>query len=680
MKYRSDIDGLRSVAVLSVVAYHFFPPILPGGFIGVDIFFVISGYLISSIIFAEIAKNDFSILKFYRRRINRIFPALSCVLVASLAFGWIALFPDEYASLGKNVVASTVFLENIFLWMQTGYFDSDSVRKPLLHIWSLGVEEQFYIVYPPMLVLAHRLRILNERFLAICCLISFCLSIYVLSYSQSADFYLPFTRFWELAVGGMVAWRERSVADGRPPLLVGRIRPDWLSLAGMLAIVAGFFLYDARTPFPGAAALLPVVGAALIIGSGSLSYPSRFLSNRAAVFVGKISYPLYLWHWPLLAFVYVVNIEKPEPSIRVVLVALAFVLAIATWLLVETPIRKRHNNGRTAVVLLIVMTGLAAAGLFIAQDGGVASRAVNRINAGAVVRASGIDNPPLPVQDCATPKAVSKLFRNCIQERHGKANFVLLGDSKADALYHGLMKSSLPGGRWLYLGGADATSFGAPLPLVSDDPAWARVQSQSRAAIDYIVHDPDIKLVLYAAALRNVYQLDDNGGTGRIFSAYDHRYLRRLNNNRLIAPAQVAVMNAVGRLVGAGKTVAILVDNPPLPLLRSCHGRVTASTTLNGLLGLRNDAADPDCNYPTDRYRADAKVYLDMLAAVKVRFGDKVIVLDLTSFYCRENGGRTCGTSLSGTALYGYTDHISSNTAGLVGQAINERLRPEDAP
>lgn len=153
MKYRSDIDGLRSIAVLSVVAYHYFPPILRGGFIGVDIFFVISGYLISTIIFNELDKNMFSILNFYRRRINRIFPTLSVVLVASLAFGWIALFPDEYASLGRNTLASAAFLENIFLWMQSGYFDSDSVKKPLLHIWSLGVEEQFYIIYPPMLVL-----------------------------------------------------------------------------------------------------------------------------------------------------------------------------------------------------------------------------------------------------------------------------------------------------------------------------------------------------------------------------------------------------------------------------------------------------------------------------------------------------------------------------------------------
>ena len=678
MKYRRDIDGLRSVAVLSVIAYHYFPPVLPGGFIGVDIFFVISGYLISTIIFAEIEKRDFSILKFYRRRVNRIFPALACVLLASLAFGWLVLFPDEYASLGRNVVASAAFLENFFLWTQTGYFDSDAVKKPLLHIWSLGVEEQFYILYPPLLVVAHRMRLLGEKFLAACCLLSFIASIVALRYSQSADFYFPFTRFWELALGGMVAWRERAVAGGRPAVLVGRVHPAVLSYLGLGLILAGFFLFNAATPFPGVAALLPVAGAAAIIGSGSLARPSLVLSNRAAVFVGKISYPLYLWHWPLLAFLYIINIEKPEPPVRLVLVAVTFVLATATWLLVETPIRKRHNNGRAALVLLGGMIVIAGLGWIVAAEGGIADRRVNRINAGAVVRASGIDNPPLPVHDCGAPDAVAKLFRNCIGQRQEAARFVLLGDSKADSLYHGLMSSSRPGGRWLYLGGADATSFGAPLPLVTADPIWSRVQSQSRAAIDYIAHDPDIRVVLYAAALRNLYQLDDNGGAGRLFSAYDHRYLRRLQNNPLAGPARAAVANAVGQLVAAGKTVAFLVDNPPLPLLRTCHGRLTASEGLNDLMGLRNMAADPDCAYSRQRYRRDAKVYLDMFDSLKAQFGDKVVILDYTDFYCREAGGAVCGTSRDGNALYGYTDHISSYSAGLVGRSINDRLAPFD--
>ena len=676
MKYRSDIDGLRSVAVLSVVAYHYFSPVIHGGFIGVDIFFVISGYLISGIVIGEIGNNNFSILRFYRRRITRIFPALACVLIASLMLGWIILFPDEYKSLGNNVLASTAFLENIYLWLQSGYFDSDSVKKPLLHIWSLGVEEQFYIIYPPMLMLAHRLRILNGKFLAVCCLISFCASLYVIKYSQSADFYLPFTRYWELSVGGMLAWRERVVDRGLAPVRSARAVPAAvLSGAGMLAILAGFFLINTRTPFPGAAALVPVLGAALIIGAGPTSWLNRLaLSNRAAVFVGKISYPLYLWHWPLLAFLYIVNIEKPEPPVRVVLIAIAFLLAIATWLLLETPIRRRHNDGRTAIILLAVMGAIGAAGLTIALNGGLDGRAVNRINAGTVVHASGIDSPPLPVHDCTVPKAVAKSFRNCIEQRNGPAHFILLGDSKADALYRGLMKSSRPGGRWLYLGGADATTFGAPMPLLSTDPAWSNVQFQSRAAIDYIAGDKDISVVLYAVALRNIYRLDDNRGAGRLFSAYDNRFLARLPGSPLKASAQAAVMAAVGRLVAAGKTVAMLVDNPPLPTLRSCNGRLTAFDPLNRVLDLRKGGTDPDCIYSKEKYRHDAEIYFDMLGNLKSMYGDRVIILDYTDFYCQENGGTACGTSYKGTALYGYTDHISSDTAGVVGRLINDRL------
>jgi peptidoglycan/LPS O-acetylase OafA/YrhL len=677
MKYRRDIDGLRSIAVLSVIAYHYFPPVLRGGFIGVDIFFVISGFLISGIIFHEIDNRDFSILRFYRRRINRIFPALACVLVASLALGWVTLFPDEYKSLGRNVIASTAFIENIFLWMQAGYFDSDSVKKPLLHIWSLGVEEQFYIIYPPMLLLAHRLRILNAKFLIACGLLSLFTSIYVLRFSQSADFYMPFTRYWELSVGGILAWRER---EGTSHVTLPVWLPAVLSWAGLLAILAGFVLIDARTPFPGTAALLPVSGAALLVGAGPQSRPNRLLlSNRAAVFVGKISYPLYLWHWPLLAFLYIVNIEKPEPPVRLVLVLIAFVLATATWLLVETPIRRHGNNGRTAIVLLAVMGLIGATGWTIARNDGIDARTVNRINAGAVVRASGIDNPPLPVHDCAVPDPVAKLFRNCIGGRKGATPFILLGDSKADALYHGLMSTSLPGGDWLYLGGADATTFGAPTPMLTDNPAWAHSQPQSRAAIDYIVGNRNIRVVLYAVALRNTYLLDANAGAGRIFNAYDHRFLTKLKGTALAGPAQAGVMAAVGRLVKAGKTVAILADNPPMPVLRSCNGRLTASDTLNRLLGLHQGGADPDCVYAKAKYRADAKIYFDMLDRIKHSYGNSVVILDYTDFYCQDFGGKACGTSINGNAIYGYTDHISSITAGIVGRSINTRLQGFDS-
>ena len=679
MKYRRDIDGLRSVAVLSVILYHYFPPVLHGGFIGVDIFFVISGYLISGIIFSEIADNDFSILRFYRRRVNRIFPALGCVLITSLLLGWIILFPDEYKSLGRNTLASTAFIENIYLWMQSGYFDSDSLKKPLLHLWSLGVEEQFYIIYPPMLIVAHKLRILNGKFLSVCCIFSFSVSIYMLQHSQSADFYMPFTRYWELSVGGLLAWRERAGIDA-PKLPWMRGLPlDVLSCAGIVALLAGFFLIDARTPFPGGVALLPVLGAALIIGAGPLTKLNRFLlSNPAAVFVGKISYPLYLWHWPLLAFLFIANIEKPEPPVRLVLVVVAFALATATWLLLEMPIRKRHNNGRTTVLLLVGMAAIGAAGWAIGQHSGVEGRSVNQINGGTVVRASGIDSPPLPIHNCATPDLVAKQFRNCIQMPNGPARFVLLGDSKADALYQGLMKSSLPGGKWLYLGGADAATFGSPTPMLSAHPAWARVQPQSRAAIDYIIGNRDIRVVLYAVALRNVYLLDDNAGAGRLFNAYDHRFLTRLKGSELAVPAKAAIMESVRKLTNAGKTVAILADNPPLPPLRACNGRLTASDTLNRLLNLRKGASDPDCLYSKAKYRDDAKIYFDMLDNLKSTYGDKVIILDYTDFYCEENGGKACGTSHAGNALYGYTDHISSYTASLIGKSINQHLQPFD--
>ncbi|MET4426573.1 acyltransferase family protein [Bradyrhizobium sp. RT3a] len=347
--YRPDIDGLRAVAVISVVLYHAFPKVLGGGYVGVDIFFVISGFLISKILFAEIAEHRFSFLAFYERRIRRIFPALAVCLAAVLAYGFVTLTPDELAQLGKHVFLGAGFLSNIGLWSESGYFDGAATYKPLLHLWSLGVEEQFYILWPALLWLAFKLKTRLGRLIALLFLASFIVNLALSITDISADFYLPVSRFWELLAGASLAWRGQLVFSPN--------FRSWISVAGLAAIVTSAALFTAEMRFPGWLALLPVAGAAAVILAGPEATVNRIVfSNRAVVFVGLISYPLYLWHWPLISYAYVIRLGKPPtPLMALGLAAASFLLAWATYRFIEYPVRfGRHRHLRTVIVAACV--------------------------------------------------------------------------------------------------------------------------------------------------------------------------------------------------------------------------------------------------------------------------------------------------------------------------------------
>ena len=366
--YRPDIDGLRAFAVLSVVLYHAFPQVVRGGYVGVDIFFVISGFLISSILFHEMTEHRFSLTIFYGRRIRRIFPALAVCLAAVLAYGFVALTPLELAQLGKHVFFGAGFLSNIVLWSESGYFDSAATYKPLLHLWSLGIEEQFYILWPALLWLAFRLKAKMGRLLAVLFLASFTINVALSITDISADFYLPVSRFWELLAGAGLAWWRQFV-------LSPNIR-SWMSFAGLTALLTSAALFTAEMRFPGWLALLPVAGAAAVILAGPEAAGNRiFFSNRAVVFVGLISYPLYLWHWPLISYAYVIRLGKaPTPLMATALVAGSFLLAWVTYRFIEYPVRfGAHRHRRTQIVAACVAV-LGACGLALWTKNGFPDR------------------------------------------------------------------------------------------------------------------------------------------------------------------------------------------------------------------------------------------------------------------------------------------------------------------
>jgi peptidoglycan/LPS O-acetylase OafA/YrhL len=358
-KYRPDIDGLRAIAVSSVVAFHTFPNFFKGGYVGVDIFFVISGYLISGIIVDAVERDRFSYLDFYIRRIRRIFPALVIVIAATLVVGWYVLLPDEFERLGKHLAAGAGFATNLVLWSEAGYFDVSSDTKPLLHLWSLAIEEQFYILWPLILGLVwRRKRGLLFATLSIAA-ISFAYNVISVVHHPVAAFYSPLARFWELMLGGILAYLVRQKGEWLAQFRTQR------AAGGLLLIGVSVFALNREFAFPGYWALFPTVGAFLVISAGFTNWISRYvLGNRLMVGVGLISYPLYLWHWPILVFAKIVKGGLLTPTDRVTAIAASVALAFLTYRFVEYPIR-HSSTMRIPQGLAAAMAGAGALGLLI---------------------------------------------------------------------------------------------------------------------------------------------------------------------------------------------------------------------------------------------------------------------------------------------------------------------------
>lgn len=374
---RDDVDGLRAVAVLSVLAFHAAPGALQGGFAGVDVFFVISGFIISSILFKNLDRGTFSFAEFYARRIRRIFPALVLVMLCCLAAGWVFLFADEYAQLGKHVAAGASFVSNIALWAESGYFDNSGETKPLLHLWSLGIEEQFYIFWPFVAWLAWKLRFNLAVVAAAIVAVSFSLNLTGANHDPVATFYSPQTRFWELLLGTLLSW----MALYRPHVVTGRgiAVSNGFAIAGAM-LLACSFVFLRSEGFPGLWAVGPVAGAFLLIAAGPKAWINRvLLSNRIFVWFGAISFPLYLWHWPLLSFGRIIQGDTPSALIRLGAVGLSIVLAWLTVQLIERHMRAPDHGRLKVAFLCAVMTMTGIAGYLVYREAGMPSRAMAQI-------------------------------------------------------------------------------------------------------------------------------------------------------------------------------------------------------------------------------------------------------------------------------------------------------------
>jgi peptidoglycan/LPS O-acetylase OafA/YrhL len=480
--YRADIDGLRGISVLAVVAFHAFPDLAPGGFVGVDVFFVISGFLISGIIFDETRSGAFSLRSFYARRIRRIFPALVLVLTATAIAGWWILLPQDMLRLGKQLLASAAFVANFYFWFQSGYFSPDAHSFPLLHLWSLGVEEQFYIVWPLVLLLLRRRP--DRIFAAILVIAALSFLLNILSIDRhEANFYSPLTRAWELMLGAGVAWLVR-----RYPSLVVMRQTEALRMLGLGLILLAAFMFDSQMRYPGWLALVPTIGSALLVASpGTGGVTSYVTAKGPIVAIGRISYPLYLWHWPLLVLAEAFKFNPLTDLERSLVVALSFILAALTYQW-EKPIRFGASGRAKIASLAAGMVAVAVAGVAIINARGFETRFPSEIRALADVPVISREQRQ---HECFLDlKRETTFADSCVE---AKRPLVLTwGDSTIAALMPGLRKRQ----QELHFGLAQFNASSCPPQLAVDIPNYPACRAVNEVVLQKIaLARPDVVLM-----------------------------------------------------------------------------------------------------------------------------------------------------------------------------------------
>ncbi|MBC7138838.1 MAG: acyltransferase [Defluviimonas sp.] len=628
-KFRSDVQGLRAIAVASVVVYHAFPDLIPGGFAGVDIFFVISGFLISGIVHREIAEGRFSLADFYRKRVRRIFPALFVMLLAVLALGWALLPPNGYKILARNAVAAAVFLSNVDFYRTMGYFAPQAELQPLLHTWSLAVEEQFYLVFPPLLwLLMRRVRgagLTPVLILALLALLA--LSQWGIGWSASAAYFLLPFRAFELMMGVVAAL---AVLPARP--LPERLRQG-LALAGLALIGASFWGLDKLTPFPGIRAVPATLGCAamLYLGRGAPTLAGRLISGAPFLWLGAISYSLYLWHWPVFACLRIWSQPFEVPVVAMAgAVAVSVLLGYLSWRFVEEPFRHlpvaRVALLRQGAAAMAVCAGLGLA-IYLAE--GVPQRFSPRVLAMFAAEADSS-----PARHCAqSNNARMPYARTCVLGAEGaRPRLAIWGDSHGGELAKAMADLMAPEGRAL----RQVTALGCP-PVAGVAFSGGNCQGGNDEALAALEADAEIETVLLTAN-RNQYRA-----------------------RTADAEFEAGFAASVARLRAAGKRVVVLGQipvmgfDPPLAV-----GLAAASGQDPGRVGIARAG-----------YEAGAAQWHGFLQDLVARQGIELVLP--AGAMCR---GDLCPAHVEGEGvLYFDRSHPTMAAARLLAEQILEQLR-----
>ena len=509
VKYRPDIDGLRALAILPVVWFHSGLPGLPGGFTGVDTFFVISGYLITLIIHREVADGSFRFARFYERRVRRIAPALLLVTSVATAAGFALLLPYELDQYARSAVAALAMVSNIFFWRSADYFELSDQITPLLHTWSLGVEEQFYLLFPAALILAERLRKTRQA-IALLLIGSFVLCLVGTARSPAASFYLLPTRGWELMAGAALAVGAVSIPERAKPAA---------GVCGIALLIAAAVLLSDADPLPGWRALLPALGATLVIGSGPRTLVGRVLSARPLVFIGRISYSLYLWHWPIFVFMRQWRADPYlPPTLSLAGIALAFAVSAASYRWVETPARQRSTPYRT----VLFASGCATAAILLAAAAAIVWRGLPQRLPPAVAALADRHFAYAPLAHTCTDVGFDAALQRCRIGPAGSPRLVLWGDSHAAAISEGVETGIGEPGVIMSMGACAPTLEWINPRLKGTDPAAC--SSFNERTLDLVERDSRISTVVLSA-----YWPSQERAGGRAMWQSVQRLVDRLN-------------------------------------------------------------------------------------------------------------------------------------------------------
>jgi peptidoglycan/LPS O-acetylase OafA/YrhL len=642
LAYRRDIDGLRAIAVIAVVLFHFGVPGFTGGFVGVDIFFVISGYLITSIIWNQRQAARFSFVDFWARRARRILPALFVMILAVLAVGWFLLAPKDYEELGRSVRYQVMFVSNILFMRQDGYFDVASDLKPLLHTWSLAVEEQFYIVFPLLLtLLSSRLKRWRLALFAVL-LVSFGLSVWAVEHHPEKAFFLLPMRAWELLAGSMLAVAPKS------KWRLTTTGAQLVSLAGFGMILLAVFCYDKSTPFPGAAALLPTLGVVALIWSNGhrQTLVGGLLASRVLVGLGLISYSWYLWHWPVFVFSSYASVEEPGAFDIAGLILLSLALGYLSWRFVETPFRERRLLAGRRQILLAAVCGvlmLGLAGQALRWTDGLPSRLSDQ----ALQYAKGKEWRPELMRCLADDKTPDdKLFCHYGPPASTATKALVWGDSHATALIPVFDDGAQEHGISVIL----ASSPGCiPVEGLEHDARCARFNRR----IEQAMNAQSVGDVVLVARWSLYLYGDVKGDLGYALRDPRGHYDRAIAEQRLAKGLQATVqqLRSRGHRVWLVKEVPLQTFSPPYRLTR---------------LAILHRPTDDVGLAVAEHFKRQA--FISQLFAQIAADHSGVAVVDPAPVLCDDAG--LCRVELDGHSLYTDDNHLSEAGARFIAPVL----------
>jgi peptidoglycan/LPS O-acetylase OafA/YrhL len=662
--YRPDIDGLRGFQILALIGFHGFPTYVPGGFIGVSIFFVISGYLITSIIFKSFLNEKFSFIDFYSRRVRRIFPSLITILVAACIFGWF-LLATEYANLSKYVVGGALFVDNFVALSNINYFDPDADLKPLLHLWSLGIEEQFYLFWPPVIYVVWRFGRNIFVPLVIFLFASFTLSVITLNNNPMLAFYAPWTRLYEIMAGSLLAYFHFNKSS---TFLVGlaKIKPlnsklfyDCCSLIGLAILIYGIFWLSRQTLYPGYWSLIPISGAILLIAMPQSALVNKeILSSKAMIWLGLISYPLYLWHWMLFSFGRIVANGEPPFLIKVCIAGVSILLAWFTYKFIENPLRfgGRIKAKTLSLIFFLLMVGMG--GSLIYLNNGFKDRDVTKDANGNLIEV--VDNWPEDLQfDNECLKIYSEIPTHfCKRVNYSsEPSVVLIGDSHGNSLYPGLAeffkKQNL---NLLHLGnnGCPALYHTYSAPLKGQD-FCSDVMDK---ILDFVISNGSIKTVV-------ISNYDLLYMTGHNFNNTRDWIIKPSNAEKVLSQADYfiqAMEYTLNRLIEAKKNIYYVLDWPDF-------GFDPKRCPMNNNIFSNSDRRS-QCEISYESLISWNRSYIVAVENMKKKY-PSVKFLSTKEMFCNSD---FCSPYRNGMGMYRNGDHLSVAGSEYLGQKLGEKI------